>query len=309
MFEFHLCFDRKRQCTIVPQDYWANKDEQVDPELKFVPDFTVEGFYQLVGYTGEKFAADWLKLTEFVEVDIAWKMIDRFIYGKIKIQAENAPTCIISKKSLNRENLYARLTPTYTCGRVDEWLQNDVIVEFGCWEMRHEYLGQANHMINKITEDGFDFYESLNKINSIKPINHVFNGKDLKHCYSLKILQRYWDFNRGDWCRSIRVHNYNIANACGVTRNATMVSSHSSMTKTRETKQQKTQTNKLSKTRNTEKTSANNNKNNKKRMRGHDDGEWEGVGTVDESFIGDGNGNESLDEIPDDENDFRYVLV
>ena len=299
---------RTRKVTLVPGNVFGSCTTTIDPNFAYDTKDPAGGFYELVGYSGANFACDFLAVNDFVgyvDEKITRKFIDQFLYCKVLHHIGSNSNCIVNVSSINKENTFIRLTPTQTVSNVENWLDCDIVIEIKYWEMRATYTNVAQHISNKLIADKFDF-NSLNPIKSVKPIDPTYNGANLALCYSPSIQQAYWDYDRGDFNLKIKQHNYDILQCnTNISRAPQMVTSHSQVQQNRENKNINTLATRPTPT---PATKANNNNNNKKRQRGHQDGDWEGAGSVDPSLVG----NETIDmdfedQVPQNINDDRYV--
>ena len=303
---------REREVTLVPGNVWSSCTTTIQHDFAYDTKDPAGGFYELVGYTGANFACDFLAVCDFVgyvDEKLTRKLIDQFLYCKVLHHIGENSNCIVPESSINKENVFIRLTPTQTVSNVENWLDCDIVIEIKYWEMRATYTNVAQHISNKLIKDKFDF-SSLNPISSIKPIDPTYNGTNLHLCYSASIQRAYWDYDRGDFNHSIKKHNYEILQ-CNVNTSRTpqMVESHSQVKQQRENKNKKK--NQLAKkpAPTPDAQVNNNNKNSKKRKRGHQDGEWYGVGEVDPSLIENETTEIGFEEkVPENKNDDRYVL-
>lgn len=290
---------------MVPSDIFSHLTTKVDRNLEYEVDEQAEGFYQLVGYTGEMFSLEWTafeKTVGHLNNKDANKLMDHFLFFKIEDHATNNENCVMELSSLQKVNVFIRLTPTYTQDEVDGWVTDDIVAHVKYWRRRTDFTEELENIKPKVKY--FDFGSQNYEIKSLKPIGNEYNGRNLNLCFSPSIQQRYWDFDKGQWLKAIQQHNYKVMNPSDVSRTPSLVTSQSQMKKARENKQKMKDKNKLATKPSHSPPSPNRNK---KRKRGHDDGEFEDGSSS--MMVPQGGGTNSDNDIMENENDDRYVVI
>ena len=191
--------------TSIPDYVWLS-DETLDEAPKYTS-WTSQGFWKLIGYTGEKFANDWSTLGSSIGAISDWKHADMFLYDKIKANAGYLGDNFNVTNTWDKSNLHLTWIPY---GTSEKFWQSEVIVEVRYWQYRTDFIDEAEEL-SQLAQDKFS-WDSI----KLKGIEKVVQ-KDL-----LKILQArraaipfvdqiYADYKSSDWVAGVRKHNQKIA--------------------------------------------------------------------------------------------------